>query len=154
MKAKYSTAWKTSTKPNKQRKYAHNAPLHIKNKFLSCSLTKSLKDEHSTKHIRVKIKDTVKILRGEHKGKTGEITKVSIKNSTVHIKDITRKKVNGQDAHIPIRPSNIQIIELDLKDEKRMKMLRKKKEQKKTDKTTNKTTTSNTDVRLSEAKRT
>lgn len=131
MKARYSTAWKNSTKPNKQRKYAHNAPLHIKNKFLSCSITKSLKNEHNTKHIRVKTKDTVKILRGEHKGKTGEITKVNVKNATVHIKDITRKKVNGQDAHIPIKPSNIQIIELDLKDEKRLKTLRKKKEQKK-----------------------
>ena len=93
MKAKYSTAWKKSTKPNKQRKYAHNAPLHIRNKFLSCSITKSLKDEHKTKHIRVKTKDTVKILRGEHKGKTGEITKVNVKDATVHIKDITRKKV-------------------------------------------------------------
>ncbi len=131
MKARYSTAWKNSTKPNKQRKYAHNAPLHIRNKFLSCSITKSLKDEHNTKHIRVKTKDTVKILRGEHRGKTGEITKVNVKNATVHIKDITRKKVNGQDAHIPIKPSNIQIIELDLKDEKRLKTLRKKKEQKK-----------------------
>ncbi len=132
MKARYSTAWKSSTKPNKQRKYAHNAPLHIKNKFLSCSITKSLKNEHNTKHIRVKTKDTVKILRGEHKGKTGEITKVNIKDATVHIKDITRKKVNGQDAHIPIKPSNIQIIELDLKDEKRLKTLRKKKQKKET----------------------
>ena len=131
MKSRYSTAWKNSTKPNKQRKYVHNAPLHIRNKFLSCSITKSLKDEHNTKHIRVKTKDTVKILRGEHRGKTGEITKVNVKNATVHIKDITRKKVNGQDAHIPIKPSNIQIIELDLKDEKRLKTLRKKKEQKK-----------------------
>ncbi len=127
MKNPFSGTWKKSTKPNKQRKYAYNAPLHTKNKFLSCNLTKSLRQEYDIRNVRAKTKDTVKIIRGEHKGKTGEITKVNVKNATLHVKGIVRKKVNGQEANIPIRPSNAQIIELDLKDEKRLKSLRRKK---------------------------
>ncbi len=130
MKARFSVTWKKSTKPNKQRKYVYNAPLHIKNMFLSCNLTKSLRQEYTLRHARVRIKDTVKIMRGEHRGKRGEVTKVNVGDATVHIKDIVRKKVNGQEASIPVKASNIQIIELDMKDEKRLKTLRKKKEQK------------------------
>lgn len=131
MKTKYSSTWKSSTKPNKQRKYVYNAPLHIKNNFLSCNLTKSLRQEYDLRHTRVTTKDTVKILRGEHRGKTGNVTQIDMKNATIHIKDITRKKVSGQDVNIPIKVSNVQIIELDTKDDKRLKSLRKKKNQKK-----------------------
>ncbi|MFH1431772.1 MAG: 50S ribosomal protein L24 [archaeon] len=130
MKAKFSINWNKSIKPNKQRKYVFNAPLHIKNRFLSCNLTKSLRSEYGIRSIRVKTKDTVKIMRGEHKGKTGEVTKVNVKDKTLHIKDINRKKVSGQETNLPIQPSNVQIIELDTKDERRLKSLRKKKEHK------------------------
>lgn len=131
MKTKFSTAWKECKSPKRQRKYVYNAPLHIKGKFLSCNLSKSLREEYIRRCVRVRVHDTVKVMRGEHKGKTGEVTKVIIKDSTLHVKGVTRKKVNGQEVNLPLKPSNVQIIELDLKDEKRAKKLREKRDNKK-----------------------
>ena len=131
MKTLFSKTWNSSKSPKRQRKFRYNAPLHIKNKFLSCNLTKSLRQEYGTRSVRVRVHDTVKVMRGEHKGKTGEVTEVDIKNSTIHVKGVTRKKVNGQEVNLPLKPSNVQIIELDLKDEKRSKTLRTKRDEKK-----------------------
>jgi len=131
MKTQFSTTWKESKSPKRQRKYIYNAPLHIKGKFLSCNLSKSLRQEYRRRCVRVRVHDTVKVMRGEHKGKTGEVTKVIIKDSTLHVKGVTRKKVNGQEVNLPLKPSNVQIIELDLKDEKRAKNLREKRDNKK-----------------------
>jgi len=45
MKQKFSTTWKASKQPRKQRKYSANAPLHIKRKMLSANLSKTLERE-------------------------------------------------------------------------------------------------------------
>ena len=45
MKKKFSNAWIGSKQPRKQRKYRHNAPLNVRNKFLSSHLSKELMKE-------------------------------------------------------------------------------------------------------------
>ena len=63
--------------------------------------------------------------------KTGKITAVNVKTSKVIIEGITVKKQDGSKANIKMRPSNLQIIELNLDDKKRMKQ--NKDENKKTE---------------------
>ncbi|VVB83194.1 50S ribosomal protein L24 [uncultured archaeon] len=121
MKNKFSKHWKASTQPRKQRKYAANAPMHLKRKMLSVNLSKELRKKFSKRNIVVRKGDSVKVMRGKFKNKTGKITEVFTKISKVIIEGITVKKQDGSKANIKMRPSNLQIIELNLDDKKRMR---------------------------------
>jgi len=130
MKQKFSTSWKASKKPSKQRKYSANAPLHIKKKFVSVNLSKELRKKYEKRNIPVRKGDNVKIMRGKFKGKEGKVLKVELKKSKVTIESIQIKKQDGSKVNVKMQPSNLQIIELNLEDRKRNKALNKKTEDK------------------------
>lgn len=121
MKKKFSNKWKASKQPRKQRKYRHNAPLHIKGKFLNCHLTKDLAKKHSIRKIRVKEGDKVKIVRGRFKGKEGKIEFIDIKKSKVLITGIEVSKKEGSKSKPPIHVSNLLLVEISADDKKRLK---------------------------------
>jgi large subunit ribosomal protein L24 len=123
MKAKFSKAWKGSKKPNKQRKYAINAPLHIKRKLLSTKLSKELAKKHGKRNLIVRTGDRVKIVRGNFKDHAGKIDKVFTKKTKVLIEGIQLVKKDGNKVNYPIHPSNLIITELNLEDKKRGKSL-------------------------------
>ena len=125
MRKKFSTAWKSSKQPRKQRKYLINAPLHIKKKMISANLSKELRKKYGKRSFPLRKKDTVKILRGKFKGKKGKITRVILKMQKVEIEGIQIKKQDGSKVNIKLMPSNLQIIELNLEDKKRNKVLSK-----------------------------
>jgi len=125
MKNKFSKHWKASSQPRKQRKYSANAPLHIKRKLLSVNLSKELRKKHNRRNIPVVKGDTVKIMVGKFKKKNGKIISIDTKNSKIKIEGITIKKQDGSKANVKIHPSNLQIIELNLNDKKRMKETKK-----------------------------
>ena len=119
MKKKFSTAWKSSKQPRKQRKYVAKAPLHIKRKLLSVNLSKDLRKKYGKRNVVVKKGDTVKIMNGKFKKKTGKIIQVFTKKSKVTIEGIQVKKQDGSKVNVKLQPSNLQIIELNLTDNKR-----------------------------------
>jgi large subunit ribosomal protein L24 len=126
MKTRFSTLWKSSKQPRKQRKYRYNAPLHIKNKFMSAHLSKDLRLKYKRRNITVRKGDTVKILRGQFKGKSGKVDRVNMKKTKVYVTGIEFTKKEGTKAFPPINPSNLMIIELNLDDKKRVKSLERK----------------------------
>lgn len=121
MKKKFSSKWKASKKPRKQRKYAANAPLHTKNKLLAAHLSKELKGKHAKRSVTLRKGDKVKILRGQFKGKSGKIDRVDTKKSKVYITGIEFAKKDGSKALYPIHASNLVVEELNMEDKKRMK---------------------------------
>lgn len=121
MKKKFSTKWKGSIQPRKQRKYRHNAPLHIKGKFINVHLDKELAKKHSIRRIRLRVGDKVKIMRGKFKGKEGKIDMIALKNSKAIITGIEISKKEGSKTKPLIHASNLLIIELNLDDKKRLK---------------------------------
>ncbi|MEM5793173.1 MAG: 50S ribosomal protein L24 [Candidatus Aenigmatarchaeota archaeon] len=127
----WSSAWKSSSQPRKQRKYVYHAPIHIKKKFISATLSKELREKYGRRSITLRKGDEVEIMRGEFKGKRGKINRIEIKKLKVYIDGITRKKVDGSDISVPIHPSNLRVINLELKDERRLKKLNKSKEREK-----------------------
>lgn len=124
----WSNDWKSSTQPRKQRKYRYNAPLHVKRKFLSGHLSKALKEKYKKRSFPLRKGDEVEVMRGSFKKKTGKISKVDIKKSVVYIDGLNTKKVDGTDIAVPIQPSNVKIINLDLNDKKRLEALKRKEE--------------------------
>jgi len=65
--------------------------------------------------------DKVKILRGQHRGKSGKVEIVDVKNSRVAITGIDLQKIDGSKAARFIAASNCLIEELNLDDKKRIK---------------------------------
>lgn len=124
-KQKFSSNWKSSKKPKKQRKYRYNAPLHIKSKFLNVHLSKQLREKYKKRSIRVKKGDKIKILKGQFKNKEGNIDRVLLKKTRVIVQGIEITKKDGTKTTYPIHPSNIMIIELNLEDKQRVKALQR-----------------------------
>ena len=93
MKQKFSTAWKSSSQPRKQRKYKANAPLHLKRKLLSANLSKDLRVKQGTRNVPVRKGDKVKIMRGKYKGQESKVIQVWTKKLKVYLENIQVKKI-------------------------------------------------------------
>jgi len=131
MKTKFSTAWKSSKQPRKQRKYTHNAPSHIKSGFLGSHLSKELKKKYNKRSIRVKKGDKIKIMRGKFKGKTGKVENVDVKRSLIYVEGIQISKKDGTKTKQGFHSSNMLITELNLDDKKRVNKLGKQEKKEK-----------------------
>jgi len=110
-----------STQPRKQRKYRKEASYHVKGKFMSAHLSKELMKKFKTRSMRLRTGDTVKVLRGDFKKKSGKIERINVKGEKVYITGIEVAKKDGSKALRPIKPSNLMIQELDTSDKRRMK---------------------------------
>jgi len=112
MKKEFSTAWKASKQPRKQRKYRAKAPLHLKKKLVSINLSRELRKKQGKRNIQIKKNDVVKVMRGKFKGKQGKILEVKLKFSKVVVEGIQATKQDGSKVNIKMQPSNLQIIEM------------------------------------------
>jgi large subunit ribosomal protein L24 len=115
-----------SKKPRKQRKFLYQAPLHIRRKLMAAHLSKELIKKYKTRSIPLRKGDEVEIMRGEFKGKRGKVAKVDLKKYRIYVEGITRKKSIGTQALVPIHPSKVRIINLNLEDKRRVKILERK----------------------------
>ena len=127
---KFSKKWISSKNPSKQRKYLAKAPIHLKRKLLSVNLSKELRKKWGKRNVVLRKDDVVKIMRGKFKGKKGKVLVIKIKRQRIEIENIQKKKQDGSKANIPVKASNLQIIELNLEDRKRNKKFAKKIETK------------------------
>lgn len=112
MKQKFSTHWKASKQPRKQRKYRANAPLHLRKEFVSINLSKELRKKVGKRNLPAKKGDKVKIFVGKFKGKTGKILSIDLKTSKIIVEEMQVKKQDGSKANVKLQPSNMQIIEM------------------------------------------
>ncbi|MBW2965383.1 50S ribosomal protein L24 [Candidatus Woesearchaeota archaeon] len=127
MKNAFSTKWKASKSPAKQRKYRHNASLHTLHDFLSAHLSKDLRTKHGRRSLAVVKGDKVKIMRGQFKGRENKVDRVDYKKTKVYVTGIETTKKDGSKSIIPLNPSNLMITELNLNDKKRKAALERKK---------------------------
>ena len=122
----FSLAWKSSKRPSKQRKYRHNSPLHLKRGFLAAHLAPNLRTKYSTASINVREGDTVKVMRGEFSGLTGKINSVSTKKGLVYVDGAERIRKDGTKSFMPLRPSNLLVVEATIDDKRRIASLTRK----------------------------
>ena len=124
----FSKNWVSSKKPNKQRKYRFNAPLHIRGSLLNAHLSKELRTKYSIRSLRVRTGDKVRIMRGQFKKQEGTVEEVDMKNLRVYISKIEHVKRDGSKARYPIQPSNLLLVELNTDD--KLRLVAQKKEAK------------------------
>lgn len=120
MRTEFSNTWKESLQPRKQRKYRHNAPLHVKHKFLSAPLSEELRKKHTIHSLPVRSGDEVKIMRGTFAGQKAKVMDVQVNKERVTLENITRKKADGTKLNVYFNPSKLQIIALKLDDPRRL----------------------------------
>jgi len=122
----FSTSWKSSTQPRKQRKYLYNAPSNIKSKMLGSHLSKELKEKHNKRTMRPIKGDKVRVMKGQHKNKSGKIERIDVNKMKAYITGIDMIKKDGSKVIYPIHVTNLQIVELNLEDKKRKNILERK----------------------------
>ena len=108
-----------SKQPRKQRKALYNAPAHARGKYLSASLSKDLREKLGKRSLPIRSGD--RVLRGDFKGHEGEVLSVDYGSYKVTIEEVTLSKPDGTSTFLPVDPSNLVIIDADLKDDKRIK---------------------------------
>ena len=136
MKQAFSTHWLSSKQPRKQRKFAANAPLHVKHKFLSANLSKELRKKYGKRSLPIRKGDEVIVMRGSFKKKKAKIATIELKRTRVALENIQRTKKDGTKVNVWFAPSSLQIITPTLDDKKRIAALQRTPNQPKESKQT------------------
>jgi large subunit ribosomal protein L24 len=121
-------ATKPVKKPGKQRKRLYNAPAHLRHKLMAAPLSAELISSKGAKTLPVRKGDTVRIMRGDHKGFEGKISRVDLKRYRIFIEGLTREKVDGTNIFVSVHPSKVTIKNLKLDDKWRKEIVERKKE--------------------------
>jgi large subunit ribosomal protein L24 len=116
------------TKPTKQRKMLRDAPAHVRHKLLAAHLSQDLRAQHDIRSLAVRSGDTVRVMRGDHRGVEGKVTRVNLTKYRVYVEGLTREKVDGTTVFLPVHPSKVVITRLNLDDKWRKKILETKRQ--------------------------
>lgn len=130
MKQLWSTEWKSSVQPRKQRKYRYNAPLHVRHRLLSANLSKTLRKELGKRSLPLRSGDEVEVMKGTMKGFKGVIERVDMKKLKVYVENANIKKVDGTEVARAFDPSNIRITKPNMDDKMRLKAAERKESRK------------------------
>ena len=93
---------------------------------MTAHLSEDLKDRYGISRVPVKAKDKVLVLRGDFAYVQGEVVEVDLKRMRIHIDGVTVEKTDGRERYYPVHPSNVVITDLNLKDERRSRIIERK----------------------------
>jgi len=116
-----------SRKPRKQRKWLYNCPKHQRHKLLSAPLSRELREKYGTRSLPIRVGDVVRVMRGDYKNTEGKVNRVDRKKYRIYIEGITKEKVDGSTVFVPIHPSKVMIIKLNLDDKWRRAILERRR---------------------------
>lgn len=112
-----------SSQPRKVRGRMYSAPLHVRQKMVAAHLSKEIRGQYKRRSLPVRTGDKVKIMRGEFKGTVGKVDEVDLSSLKAFVENITQTRTDGKKVKVAVDPSNMMIIELNLDDKMRKKML-------------------------------
>ncbi len=114
-------------KPTKNRNNKiYRSINQIISKQICAPLSKQLRKNYTRRSIRIMTDDTVKVIRGEYKGITGKVTKISTESNSVAIEGNKKEKLKGEKIDVYIHSTNVIITSLNTDDKWRLKILEKK----------------------------
>lgn len=105
--------------PGKQRKKIFESPIHANKNRLKCRLDEFLQEQYGLRSLVVKTGDLVKIMRGQFRDTEGKVIRVDYKDVQVFLDSATVTKADGKEVNIPIHPSNIKLVKLEMNDERK-----------------------------------
>ena len=114
-------------KPTKMRnKQLYRAINQVVNKQIGAPLSKDLRKKYSRRSVRIMVDDTAKVIRGEYKGITAKVSKISTNNSSIALEGNKKEKLKGEKIDVYIHSSNVIVTSLNTDDKWRIKILEKK----------------------------
>ncbi|MEW5897042.1 MAG: 50S ribosomal protein L24 [Nanoarchaeota archaeon] len=119
-KTNFSSSWKGSVQPRKQRKYLYNAPLHIRQRMLRVHLSPELRKKYALRAVRAIKGDKIKVLRGKFRKKEGKIDSVNIKKELIFVSGLEVIKKDGTKFPAGLPPSNLMIVALNMESKGRV----------------------------------
>lgn len=131
MRKEWSKDWKSSSQPRKQRKYRVNAPLHVKRRLTRCHLSKDLRKKYQKRGFSPVKGDTVRVMRGNFKSRSGKVEIVDVKSGIIKVAGIEVSRKDGNKSLVSLQPSNLMITSLNLQDKARAARLENKKSKEK-----------------------
>jgi large subunit ribosomal protein L24 len=114
--------------PRKQRKRLFNAPAHVRHKLMAAPLAPELISSRGVKSLPVRKGDTVRVIRGDHTGFEGKVSRVDLKRYRIFLEGLTREKVDGTNIFVSVHPSKVMIKNLKLDDKWRKGLVDRKQE--------------------------
>jgi large subunit ribosomal protein L24 len=93
--------------------------------MLKCRLDEFLQEEYGMRSMVIKKGDLVRVMRGQFRDTEGKVTVVDYRAIRVHLENATVTRADGKEANIPVHPSNLMLVKLELDDD-RKKLLEKK----------------------------
>jgi large subunit ribosomal protein L24 len=116
-----------SSQPRKQRKRFYEEPLHKRQKMVAVSLSKDLRKKFKKRNMPLRKGDRVEVMRGGFKGIKSMVNRIDLKNLIIILEDVKRSKTDGTEVRVPVHPSNLRLIEPDMTDRKRQKIVKRVK---------------------------
>ena len=114
-------------KPTKIRnRKIYRAMNQTVSKQICATLSKELRKKYPRRSARIMIDDTVKVIRGEYKGLTGKVAKISTESNSIAIEGNKKEKLKGEKIDVYIHSTNMVITSLNTDDKWRLKILEKK----------------------------
>ena len=101
----------------------YQATLFTRSKQLCSHLSKDLQQKYNKSSIRVTEGDTVRVMRGEFKGVSGKITRVSTLRNGIAVEGIKKEKLKGGNLDVFIHTSNVIVTDLNTEDKWRTSKL-------------------------------
>jgi len=118
-------------KPTKIRnKKIYRAMNQTVSRQICATLSKDLRKKYPRRSARIMIDDTVKVMRGEYKGLTGKVAKISTESNSIAIEGNKKEKLKGEKVDVYIHSTNMVITSLNTDDKWRLKILEKKSKSK------------------------
>jgi large subunit ribosomal protein L24 len=114
--------------PRKQRKRFYNAAAHLRHKLMAAPLSPELISSKGVNALPVRKGDTVRVMRGDHTGFEGKVSRVDLKRYRIFLEGLTREKVDGTNIFVSVHPSKVMIKNLKLDDKWRKAIVERKKE--------------------------
>ena len=110
-----------SAKPRKQRLFRYTASNHLRQKFVHAHVAKELASKLGLKRRSISVRrgDTVRVMSGASRGKSGKVSGVDLHRAVVFVEGINRKNAKGKESQVPISASNVYITDLDMSDKLR-----------------------------------
>ncbi len=103
----------------------YKSPLHTHKKMLKCRLDEFLREEYTMRSLVPKKGDLVRIMRGQFRDTEGKILQIDYKKIRIFVDSATTTKADGKEVQIPLHPSNLMIVKIELDDERKALLERK-----------------------------
>ncbi len=113
--------WYDNMKPTTIRnRTIYQAAVTTRSKLMCSHLSKDLQQKYHKRSVRVTEGDTVKVLRGEFKGVSGKIMRVSTLKNGIAVEGIKKEKLKGGNLDVFIHTSNVVVTDLNTEDKWRI----------------------------------